>query len=186
MSLIESVKLQLGEIMPSFSLPDPEEGVQHHTAELMGKKGLIVVFTCNHCPYAKAIWPRLIRLARAAGAKGVATVAINPNIHPDYPEDSPAHMREKIRDWKIGFPYLVDADQKVANAYSAQCTPDIYLLDPQMQLAYHGQFDDNWKDESSVKHHSLQDAVDKLVAGQPPLATQKPSLGCSIKWLENG
>jgi peroxiredoxin len=180
-ALVESLSLEIGQLMPDFALSDPE-GKSYTRQALAGKKGLLIAFTCNHCPYAVAIWPRLIRLAAWAEEEGVATVAINPNIHPDYPDDSPDRMLDKIRQWGILFPYLVDASQSVARAYQAQCTPDLYLLDQHYRLFYHGRLDDNWKSESDVSRKELQMAIHAMVEGEPSPAAQQSSMGCSIKW----
>lgn len=155
MVLLESLDIPLGTRMPDFKLEDPF-GKVFKSGQLHGNKGLLVAFTCNHCPYARAVWPRLIRLAKHAKNLGVNTVAINPNIHPDYPEDSPEEMKKKMKEWGIGFPYLVDETQQVAKAFKAQCTPDIYLFDAEHKLVYHGRIDDNWKDETKVTKEELQ------------------------------
>lgn len=181
MSLLESIDIPLGTPLPPFELKDPYEKV-YRSPDLFGPKGLLVAFTCNHCPYALAIWPRLIRLAEEATPMGVNTVGINPNIHPQYPEDAPYKMELKIKEWGISFPYLVDETQKVANAFKAQCTPDLYLFDAAQKLVYHGRLDDNWQEESKVKRQELKEAIENLVAGKPISKDQKPSMGCSIKW----
>lgn len=184
MALVESIAIALGTKMPEFELKDPN-GKKFKGDQLFGKKGLLVAFTCNHCPYALAIWPRLIRLAEYAALKDVNTVGINPNIHPDYPEDAPPRMKEKIKEWRIPFPYLVDETQNVARSFQAQCTPDLYLFDSAHQLIYHGRLDDNWKEEKQVKQHELKDAIDQLVSNQVIDGKQFPSMGCSIKWRES-
>ncbi len=181
MALVESLSITLGTKMPAFELPDPD-GKIYKSQALFGSKGLLLAFTCNHCPYAQAVWPRLIRLAQAAELLGVRTVGVNPNIHPGYPEDSPAKMKEKIKEWKISFPYLVDESQDVARAFQAQCTPDLYLFDAGAKLVYHGRLDDNWQDEKKVKRSELKEAIERLAAGKPLDAKQFPSMGCSIKW----
>jgi hypothetical protein len=137
---------------------------------------------CNHCPYAQAVWPRFIRLAAYAKGMRINTVAINPNINPEYPEDSPAEMKKKIKEWAIGFPYLVDETQDVARAFKAQCTPDIYLYNNDRKLVYHGRVDDNWKDESAVTREELKEALNNHAAGIAVSKDQKPAMGCSIKW----
>jgi peroxiredoxin len=183
MALVESAPIALGTKMPEFELADPQ-GKRYRGQELFGKKGLLVVFTCNHCPYAQAIWPRLIRFGRWSADAGVPVVAVNPNIHPDYPEDSSTQMRVKIKEWNIPFPYLVDETQAVARAFQAQCTPDIYLFDASQRLVYHGRFDDNWKDEGKVLKEELKQAVTDLTQGKPLPGKQIPSMGCSIKWRD--
>lgn len=181
MALVESVKIRLGISMPKFELKDPS-GKIYRSDTLYGKEGLLVAFTCNHCPYAQAVWPRLIRLSEYAKGLGVNTVGINPNIHPDYPEDAPDKMEEKIKEWGIEFPYLVDETQKIADAFKAQCTPDLYLYNAAGELVYHGRLDDNWKDEKKVKRQELKEAIENLVHGKPISSDQFPSMGCSIKW----
>jgi peroxiredoxin len=181
MALVHSIDLPIGSSMPAFELQNPA-GQSFRSQELLADKGLLVVFICNHCPYAKAQWPRLIRLAEEFAGQGVATVAINANIHPGYPDDAPPRMTELVAELGISFPYLVDASQEVARAFRAQCTPDPYLFDSQGQLFYHGRIDDNWQDEGAVARHELREAMIALVAGEKPPAEQRPSMGCSIKW----
>lgn len=181
MALLESIKIPLGTTMPDFELKDPA-GKTYKGSELSGERGLLVAFTCNHCPYAMAVWPRLIRLAKYGKGMRVNTVAVNPNINPDFPDDSPEKMKEKIKELGIDFPYLVDESQKVAEAFRAQCTPDIYLFNKDKQLVYHGRIDDNWKDEEAVTREELKEAMNNMAAGRPLEAKQNPSMGCSIKW----
>lgn len=181
MSLLESILIPLGTKMPDFELADPH-GKNFKGEDLYGEKGLLLGFFCNHCPYAIAVWPRYIRLAAHAQALDINTVAVNPNINPDYPEDGPDQMAEKIKEWGITFPYLADDGQHIARAFKAQCTPDIYLFNKDCELIYHGRVDDNWKHEKKVKHQELKEAIDNLAAGKPQLNNQKPSMGCSIKW----
>jgi peroxiredoxin len=181
MPLLESLNIPIGTPMPCFELKDTS-GRAYRGADLYGSKGLLIIFTCNHCPYALAVWPRTLQLASYAKLLGIETIAINPNIHPDYPEDSPAKMSEKIKDWGIDFPYLVDEDQSVARAFKAQCTPDLYVFDGERKLYYHGRLDDQWKDEAGVTREELKEAIEQLSRGEEALAEQMPSMGCSIKW----
>ena len=181
MAQLESIDIPLGTKMPKFILRDPN-GVIQVSDYASGKKGLLIVFTCNHCPYAKAVWPRLIRLGGYAQNNGVNVLAINPNINPNYPDDSPEAMQNKIKEWGIPFPYLIDNTQNTAREFKAQCTPDIYLFDADQKLVYHGRVDDNWQDESKVTKEELRVAVECLIAGNPLTEKQIPSIGCSIKW----
>ncbi|OGX06554.1 MAG: peroxiredoxin [Omnitrophica bacterium RIFCSPLOWO2_12_FULL_50_11] len=183
MALVESIRIALGTKMPDFELKDAH-GKPFNGKELFGAKGLLVAFTCNHCPYAQAVWPRLIELGRYAKSLGVNTVGINPNIHPDYPEDAPPRMIQKEKELGINFPYLVDETQDVAREFQAQCTPDLYLFNSARELVYHGRLDDNWKEPKKVKREELKDAIDRLVAGEAVSEKQYPSMGCSIKWRE--
>lgn len=184
MVLLESRCLPLLKPMPDFSLEDIN-GELVSAYKSTGTKGLLIAFTCNHCPYALAIWPRLIELAKKSQTAGVNTIAVNPNDHPDYPEDSVDAMKEKARKWDLSFPYLADKSQEVARLYEATCTPDLYLLDSHHRLVYHGRLDDNWKDPSNVQLRDLEIAIDNLIYNRPNTAPQFPSIGCSIKWQES-
>jgi hypothetical protein len=112
----------------------------------------------------------------------VNTVAINPNINPNFPDDAPDKMILKIKELGIEFPYLVDEVQKTADAFRAQCTPDIYLFNKEKKLVYHGRIDDNWKEEDKVTREELKEAMNNMAAGRPVDLKQNPSMGCSIKW----
>ncbi len=181
MALVASI--HTGDLtLPEFTLHD-SKGVAHSLREQMGEKGLLIAFTCNHCPYAIAVWPRLVRHAATLKAMGINTVAINPNIHPDYPEDSVPAMQQKLEEWGIDFPYLADDTQAAAKAFDAQCTPDIYLFNNNGELFYHGRIDDYWKDETKVTAEELLPAAQALVAGNKAPQPQYPTIGCSIKWL---
>ncbi|MBE0492046.1 MAG: thioredoxin family protein [Sulfurospirillum sp.] len=182
MSLVKSKELALGSVLREFSLSDACEKV-YNSRELLGKTGLIIAVMCNHCPYSNAIWSRLIKVAEFAKKLDVNTVAINPNIHPNYPEDSPAHMLDKQKEFGFDFPYLIDAEQAVAHSLKATCTPEIFLFDKEAKLFYHGRVDDNWHDERSVKSEDLREALIALFGEQKPPLPQYSSLGCSIKWL---
>lgn len=124
-----------------------------------------------------------MRHAETLKAMGINTVAINPNIHPDFPEDGLPAMQEKLKEWNITFPYLADDTQEVAKAFAAQCTPDIYMFDKNGTLYYHGRIDDYWKDEAKVTSEELLPAAEALVEGKDAPQPQHPTIGCSIKWL---
>lgn len=181
MALVASIHVDLGWQLPDMQLQTPQ-GEIVRLADSMGANGLLVAFTCNHCPYALAVWPRLIRHAATLRGMGINTVAVNPNIHPDYPADSMPAMLEKIEEWGIDFPYLADVSQDVARSFDAQCTPDIYLFGRDGKLYYHGRIDDYWKDEARVGKQELIPAAEALVAGRAAPQPQHPSIGCSIKW----
>jgi len=181
MVLLESILIKIGTVMPDLNLNDPQ-GKAYKGTELFGERGLLVVFTCNHCPYAIAVWPRIIRLAKYGKGMKVNTVAINPNINPNFPDDAPDKMIEKIKELSIEFPYLVDETQETARAFKAQCTPDIYLFNKEKKLVYHGRIDDNWQDESKVTREELKEAMNNMTTGQQLDPVQRPTMGCSIKW----
>jgi len=181
MALVASIHVDLGWQLPDLELKTPD-GNAASLKEQMGEKGLLIAFTCNHCPYAIAVWPRLVKHAKTLRDMGVNTIAVNPNIHPDFPEDSMPAMKEKIAEWGIDFPYLADDTQEVARAFDAQCTPDLYMFDAAGKLYYHGRIDDYWKDEAKVTNEELLPAAEALVAGNPAPQPQHPTIGCSIKW----
>lgn len=185
MVLLKSTQLPVGEWKaPDFKLPGTD-GETYSLSDFSHNKGLLVVFICNHCPYAKAAWPQLIALADEYKEKRIAFVGINPNDEVNYPEDSFEQMKQKVKEWGINFPYLQDKSQEVAKVYDAQCTPDVYLFkqkNKQFVLYYRGRITDNWQEPEKAESHDLKDAVDSLLAGSPPLTDQIPSMGCSIKW----
>jgi peroxiredoxin len=177
-----STMLPLGTVAPSFSLPDAE-GRTVSSADFRNAPALLVMFICNHCPFVKHVADELARLGRDYQAKGVAIVGINSNDAETYPDDSPAKMRDEIQLRGYTFPYLVDADQKVAHAYQAACTPDFFLFDKQQKLVYRGQLDPSRpKSDIPVTGADLRAALDAVLAGKSPAAEQRSSLGCNIKW----
>lgn len=180
---VESVSLSPGTLMPAFQLPDPY-GKIFSSNKISGPRGLLIVFTCNHCPYAKAIWPKLVEIAKEYQERGIHTIAINSNINPDYPEDHPEKMKEYIKTWNIDFPYLVDETQEVADRFDAQCTPDLYVYSSDAKLFYHGRFDEARKELEKASGRDLREALNALLAGENPPEPQYPSIGCSIKWVK--
>ena len=183
MALLNSYDLPIGWQAPEFTLINTE-GRKISPQDFVSKKGLLVVFTCNHCPYAKASWPLVVELSEKFGS-GIAFVAINPNDGSSHPEDSFEQMKEKKAEWNISFDYLHDPTQQTAKDYQAQCTPDPYLFKNEggaWKLFYHGRINDNWQDAGSVQEKNLEDAMNALIAGKNSPEVQKPSMGCSIKW----
>ena len=173
--------MPVGTPAPSFDLPGVD-GVRRSLASFADAKALVVVFTCNHCPYARAVEPRFVELQRDYAAKGVQLVAISANDDQAYPDDSFDQMVVRAREHGWNFPYLYDASQAVARAYDAACTPDIFVFDAARKLTYNGRLDDNWQDASKVTRRDLRAALDATLAGKPVDFTVVPSMGCSIKW----
>ncbi len=185
MSLQYSETMSVDTLAPMFSLPGAD-GQTYSLESFRDKKGLLVVITCNHCPYAKASWPLITDLHKQFGHE-VAFVAINPNDATAYPDDSFEVMKQKVGEWQIPFPYLRDESQEVARAYRAQCTPDLYLFHKdkgEFRLFYHGRVNDNWQEPEKVTQENLKNALQALVGGNEPPSIQPPSMGCSIKWKE--
>ena len=183
MVLLESLNLPMGTTAPDFNLKGVDDK-NHSLAEYQDKKALVIIFTCNHCPYVKAVIDRLIKLQKDYKDKGVQLIGINSNDPTHYPDDDFAHMQKIAEELSFNFPYLVDETQGVAKEYKAQCTPDIYVFDEDRKLFYHGRLDDNWQEEKAVTKHELRDALNLLLAGKDSPETQTPSMGCSIKWRE--
>ena len=178
-----STMLPLGTIAPSFSLPNVD-GRTVSLADFKSSKGLVVIFMCNHCPFVKHLRAGLAQFAKDYQAKGVAVVGISSNDAATYPDDSPAKMVEEHRSAGYTFPYLYDATQQVATAYKAACTPDFFLFDSHQALVYRGQFDASRPGNGQpVTGRDLRQAVDQMLAGMGPLAEQRPSIGCNIKWI---
>jgi peroxiredoxin len=182
MALTPSTMLPLGTAAPDFKLPDTN-GKTVARADFKDQPALLVIFMCNHCPYVKHIRSGLAHLARDYLPRGVAIVGINANDVANYPEDSPARMKEEVKSAGYLFPYLYDETQAVAKAYRAACTPDIYLFDKNRKLVYRGQFDDSRPGNNlPVTGKDLRAALDAVLAGKPVSPAQKASMGCNIKW----
>lgn len=181
MALAYSHGMAVGTPAPNFSLRGVD-GKTYTLAAFADARLLVVVFTCNHCPYAKAVEERLVTLQRDYLARGVRLCAINPNDATKYPDDSFEAMVERAQQQHFNFPYLQDETQSVARTYDAACTPDIFVFDPQRKLIYNGRFDDNWKEPQAVKRQDLRLVLDAALAGRPIAFEPTPSMGCSIKW----
>jgi len=174
--------LPLGTKAPDFRLPDTT-GRTVSLSDFKNSSALVLVFMCNHCPYVKHIRSALAQLARDYVDRGVAVVGISANDVANYPQDSPQKMAEEAKAAGYIFPYLYDETQQVAKAYRAACTPDIYLFDQDQRLAYRGQMDDSRPGTNlPVTGKDLRAALDAVLTGKPVSSSQKPSIGCNIKW----
>ncbi len=176
-------QLDPGAKAPAFTLKGTD-GQTHSLDQVKGKKGTLVIFTCNHCPFAKAYEDRLIALAKTYEAKGIGFVAINSNDPAVAPDDSFDLMVARSKEKSFPYPYLFDESQQTAKAYGAQVTPHVFLLDAGGVIRYRGRIDDSVK-PNEVQSHDLQNALDALLAGKPiPVPTTK-AFGCSVKWKKN-
>ena len=184
MAATESTMLALGTPAPGFRLTD-FNGKVCTLEDFTAARGLVVAFICNHCPYVKHMRNEFARFARDYQPKGIAVVAICSNDTDAYPQDGPEGMAEEARSAGYSFPYLIDPTQSVAKSYDAACTPDLYLFDGQRKLVYRGQFDDSRPGRGTPTGKDLRAACDALLNGAAVASTQKPSLGCNIKW-KNG
>jgi len=183
MALTYSTMLELGTEAPDFTLPNPLTGSKWRLHDHARGKPILVMFMCNHCPYVVHVLEGLIGLANDYASKGVCVVAINANDVTTHPQDGPEHMARLAREKRFAFPFLFDADQQVAHAYRAACTPDLYVFDERGRLAYRGQLDESRPGNGiPVTGRDLRAALDAVLAHRAPTSDQRPSCGCNIKW----
>ncbi|MBS1991798.1 MAG: thioredoxin family protein [Cyanobacteria bacterium SZAS LIN-3] len=183
MVMTASTMLELGTHAPDFELPDVMSGAKVKLSYFTGKKALLVMFICRHCPFVKHIDKQLAALGHDYGGKGVGIVAISSNDAENYPEDSPAKLKDMGEKLDFSFPLLYDESQKVAKAYKAACTPDFFLFDADFKLVYRGQLDASRPgNQEPVTGKDLRDAIDAVLAGKPVSEDQHVSTGCNIKW----
>lgn len=181
MAATESTMLPLGTRAPAFRLSD-FDGRSVALEDFRDAHGLVVAFICSHCPFVQHLRAEFARFARDYQTQGVAVVAINSNDIEAYPQDGPRGMAEEARSAGYTFPYLLDTTQEIARAFKAACTPDLFLFDRERKLAYRGQFDDSRPGKGAPTGADLRAACDALLAGKAIAGTQKPSVGCNIKW----
>ena len=179
---LESVMKPLGTPMPAFDLPDCNGGGRVASRDLAGMP-VLVMFLCNHCPFVKHIRDGLARLGRDLADRPIRVVAISSNDPVAYPDDAPERMTDEAREAGYAFPYCFDGTQQVARNFGAVCTPDFFLFDAAHRLAYRGRLDASRpRGAEPVTGADLRAAIEAVLAGQAPSATQHPSIGCSIKW----
>lgn len=168
-----------GEKAPDFNLPDVEgstKSLEDFTADLV-----VVIFTCNHCPYAQAYQQRIVDFQSKYVGK-VQVIAINSNDAVNYPEDSFDSMKVRAKEANFNFPYLYDETQNTAKAYGAEVTPDVFVLDSNRILKYRGRIDDSWDDPNAVQTRDLENAVNELLEGKAVTVSEARAIGCSVKW----
>lgn len=182
MSATASTMLPLATKAPDFSLPDAK-GKIVSLSDFDEAKALVVVFMCNHCPFVKHIIDDLVGLVNDYQKQGVAFVAINSNDVETYPDDRPDMMAKLAKQKGFTFPYLYDETQEVAKIYHAACTPDFFVFNEHRELVYRGQMDDSRPGNGvPITGADLSAALDAILEGSPVPETQKPSMGCNIKW----
>jgi len=174
--------MELGTTAPAFTLPDTISGKELSLAGLKSDKATVVAFICNHCPYVHHINSKLVEVANAYQSRGVIFIAISSNDVTSHPQDSPALMTLTARKEGYSFPYLYDESQKVAKAYGAECTPDFFVFDGNMECAYRGRFDETRPNKGQPTGRDLSAALDAILTGKKVNADQQPSMGCNIKW----
>ncbi len=150
-------------------------------------KGIILVFTCNHCPFAKKYEKRIMELDKKFKSKGFPVVAISPNDPILVPEDNFENMQKRAKEKNYSFPYLLDETQNIAKEYGATKTPHVFILEKQKDsyiVKYIGAIDDNHEDASAVKEKYVENAVNNILAGKPVTPENTKAIGCGIKWRE--
>jgi peroxiredoxin len=178
-----STMLALGTKAPDFSLTDVVNGRSVSLASFTGKKALLVMFVCRHCPYVRHVQAELARLGQDYAGRDAGIVAISSNDAEKYADDAPASLRQMAIEAGFSFPLCHDESQAVAKAYRAACTPDFFVFDTERKLAYRGQLDASRPGNGlPVNGRDLRHALDAVLAGRPVDAAQRPSLGCNIKW----
>lgn len=182
---VESYMVEPGEPAHDFDLPNANDAYPAGRVTLRDvaeAQVLVIVFTCNHCPYVKHVEPALVRLAESFPDDEVAVVAINSNDSEQYPDDDFEAMRARALERRFPFPYLLDASQDVARAYRAACTPDFFVYDAQRRLGYRGRFDETRPGGPDAHGSELKAAIEGILSGEGAPVEQLPSIGCSIKW----
>jgi peroxiredoxin len=173
--------LAIGDRAPDFSLPGID-GKTYSLDSFKNSKLLVVVFSCNHCPYVVGSEERMIKFYNDYAPRGVAMVAINSNETQDHPTDSFDHMKSHAKEKGLPFPYVRDDSQEIALTYGALRTPHYYVFDQDHVLRYTGRMDDNPRNPGQEKTHELRDAMDAMLAGKkPPIEVTNP-IGCNVKW----
>ncbi len=184
MARTESTMLALNTPAPDFALPDVVTGATISLSTFASEQALLVMFICRHCPYVKHVEVELAKIGADYQGRGLGIVAISANDAAAYPDDSPTSLKEMAETLGFVFPLCHDETQKVAQAYTAACTPDFFLFDAERQLVYRGQLDDSRpRNDAPVTGKDLRAAIDLVLAGKTPDPEQKPSLGCNIKWI---
>ncbi len=173
--------LRIGSKIPYFKLKGVDDK-EYRLDNFDDKKLLVVIFSCNHCPYVQAYEDRIKEIQREFEEKGLSVIAVNSNDDSQYPDDSFENMKKRASEKHFNFPYLRDEDQSLAKAFDASHTPEIFLFDQERKLVYHGKIDDNWKDEKAIKNRYLREAIIELLEGGEISIPETFSIGCTIKW----
>lgn len=180
-----SSMLPLGTPAPAFELRDVVNGQTYSLSSCSDKTALLIMFICRHCPYVVHVEQELAKVGRDYLNTGLGILAISSNDQVGYPDDAPPKLKEMAQRLGFTFPFCHDETQEVAKAYRAACTPDFYLFDRARRLAYRGQLDDSRPGNSKpVTGGDLRAAIQAVLDGKPIAGTQRPSIGCSIKWKQ--
>jgi peroxiredoxin len=168
--------------LASTKMKSALDGKSVSIADVAGKAGTLVIFTCNHCPFARGWEGRIAALGNSYAKKGVGVILINANDPTKVPEDGFAEMQARAKSLGLQVPYVVDETSNLARAFGASVTPEAFLFDKGGKLAYHGTIDDNHKDPAQVQQRYLKDALDAVLAGKPPAIAETKGIGCGIKF----
>lgn len=182
MGVADKILMKTGTPAPDFKNLAGVDGKKYSLSDFSSSKALVVVFSCNHCPYVQAYEDRMTALQQEFKGQGVQFVVINSNDAVNYPDDNFENMVVRAEKKKFNFPYLRDEDQRVAKAYGATHTPHLFVFDAARKLAYTGKIDDNWQDPRAVKKQFLREALSALVQGKKPAEPETFAIGCTIKW----
>lgn len=182
MGTADKIGMATGTQAPDFQNLRGVDGHLHNLRDYANKDVLVIVFSCNHCPYVQAYEDRMIALQSEFQSKGVQFIAINSNDATNYPDDSFDNMVERAAFKKFNFPYLRDESQSVAHAYHASHTPHLFVFDKNRRLSYTGKIDDNWQQPDQVTQRFLRDALVALTEGKTPKEPATFAIGCTIKW----
>ncbi len=181
---MEALGTAIGGYAPDFELPGTDGAVHHLARYLEEYQAIGVVFICNHCPYVQFYIERLKQLQQEFGSRGFTLIGINPNDAEQYPADGYEQMQDFVTEKAINFPYLRDMNQDVAQAFGAEKTPHVFLLNQKGVLCYSGAIDDNAHDPVAVNHRFLQNAIEQILSGQAIQPTETLPVGCSVKWRQ--
>ena len=174
-------KLSIGSKIPKFNLTGID-GKTYSLESVKDSKGLIIIFSCNHCPYVQAYEERIKKIQNDYEDKGITVVAINSNDDFNYPDDSFENMKKRAAEQNFNFLYLRDEDQSAARNFDATHTPEIFLFDEDRKLVYTGKIDDNWQEPDKVVNHYLRNALNEMLEGIEISVPETYSIGCTIKW----
>jgi len=192
-SAVFATALSLAGVLP-LGAPAPQTNVRMKSAvdgksvsiaDVAGKAGTLVIFTCDHCPFARGWEARIVALANGYTKQGTGVILINANDPAQHDEDGLAGMQARVKASGLQVPYVVDDTSNVARAFGATVTPEAFLFDRRGKLVYHGTIDDNMRQPDQAQHHYLKDALDAVLAGKPPALPETKSLGCSIKYRDH-
>lgn len=185
MAMTSSTMIPLGTKAPDFNLPDVVSGKTFSLASFAGKKGLLVMFICRHCPFVQHVKQELARLGKDYANQDLGIIAISANDAANFPDDLPEKLKAMARELDFTFPLCYDESQETAKSYTAACTPDFFLFDANRKLVYRGQLDESRPTNGKpVTGRDLRAAMDAVMAGKQVNPNQTPSIGCNIKWKQ--